>query len=45
MPSLSTKNETKQKKHALKRAGLAPKKEKTQNIKHVQKENQKEVTK
>lgn len=38
MPSLSTKNATKQKKHALKRAGLSPRKEKPKNMKHTQKE-------
>jgi hypothetical protein len=38
MPSLDTKNETKRKKHELKRAGLGPVKEKPKDMKHIQKE-------
>lgn len=38
MPSLSTKNETKRKAHELKRAGLGPRKEKSKDMKHIQKE-------
>lgn len=38
MSSLSTKNETKRRKHDLKRAGLGPHKEKPQDMKHIQKE-------
>lgn len=40
MPSLSTKNETKRKAHELKRAGLAPRKDTTKKVMHIQKEQE-----
>ena len=39
-PDLSTKNETKKRKHELKRAGLGPQKEKSKDTKHIQKEKE-----
>jgi len=40
MPSLSHKNEAKKRKHDLKRAGLAPKKDITPKVMHPQKINE-----